>query len=74
MSDLGFDMIPGCLAICIIEVIIGVGIWLLVDSYKLKPHCIKCDNVVFDVKYCPYCGTSTDSVNMYNYWNRKEQQ
>ena len=73
MSELGFDMIPGCLAVCATGALIGLGISLLIDSYILKPHCIKCDKVVYDVKYCPNCGTSTDSVNMHNYWDTHKE-
>jgi len=78
MSELGLDMLDGCLkiftwmtGICIVIIILGLSIW---DLEVPKDHCIKCGRVICNENYCPNCGMSTDSVDTYNYWNNPKRK
>lgn len=72
MSELGFDMIPGCMGIVALAFVLGMGLLFLADSFHKYDHCIKCGHLIHYENYCPNCGTSTDSVATYNYWEGRK--
>ena len=67
MDDLGLGIFLQFLRISVICLLIGIGAW---ELFVPKKHCIKCDRIISKENYCPICGTPTDSVNKYNYWNK----
>lgn len=67
---LGFDMAKTFIVATLAGVAISIGLFALIDSFIPKSHCVNCDYKV-ETEYCPKCGTSTDTVNKHNYWNRK---
>jgi len=66
--------IRGCFLIVllcvVVDIILDFGGAALIDSFKDKGHCTKCGREIDKEKYCPDCGTPTDSLNYYDYWNR----
>ena len=45
-------------------------ICLLVCSFIDQRHCRNCGRVVEHENYCPNCGTKTESVLIYDHWDK----
>lgn len=82
MAELGLDMlnprnwIPntwqdtlGCLGVLVVSAIYCI-LLSLPTAWIKHDYCTKCHHEIHSEHYCPRCGTPTDSVDTYNYWNK----
>ena len=56
-------------------IILGLVAFGLLDATVPHDHCRTCGReVIHGENYCPQCGTPTDSVCRYNYWQSRKMK
>jgi ribosomal protein L37E len=63
--------------LCIISAIafvLACGVVTLIESFRDHDYCTKCGHELnlYEEIYCPKCGTYIDSVNTYDWWDKRK--